>query len=147
MVCLGNICRSPIAEGLMQDKINKNGLDWTVDSAGTESYHVGEPPHQYSEKVCREHGIDISGQRARKFVQEDLQRFDKIYAMAIDVYNEIKGIAGKNADLSNVELFLNELEPGSNRSVPDPWYGPEAGFVPVYDLIDETCNAIIEKYK
>jgi protein-tyrosine phosphatase len=146
MVCLGNICRSPIAEGLMKDKILKNNLDWTVDSAGTESYHIGEAPHQFSQKICLANNVDISKQRARKFVKEDLQRYDKIYAMAGDVYQEIKKIGGKGADLSNVDYFLNELE-GLNQSVPDPWYGPEAGYKQVYDLIDRTCDAIIKKYK
>ncbi|MDR3680300.1 MAG: low molecular weight phosphotyrosine protein phosphatase [Flavipsychrobacter sp.] len=146
MVCLGNICRSPIAEGLMKDKILKNKLDWTVDSAGTESYHIGEAPHQFSQKICLSNNVDISMQRARKFVKEDLQRFDKIYAMAGDVYQEIKNITGKGADLSNVDYFLNELE-GINQSVPDPWYGPEAGYKQVYDLIDRACDAIIKKYK
>jgi len=110
MVCLGNICRSPIAEGLMKDKILKNKLDWTVDSAGTESYHIGEAPHQFSQKICLANNVDISMQRARKFVKEDLQRYDKIYAMAGDVYQEIKKIGGKGADLSNVDYFLNELD-------------------------------------
>lgn len=147
MVCLGNICRSPIAEGVMKDKINKYSLPWTVDSAGTESYHIGEAPHRFSQKVCLEHGIDVSEQVARRFIPADLSGFDKIYAMANDVYKEIKQIGGRNADISRVDYFLNELEPGSNRSVPDPWYGPEESFIAVYELIDKTCNAIIEKYK
>ncbi|OSZ81903.1 protein-tyrosine-phosphatase [Chitinophagaceae bacterium IBVUCB1] len=147
MVCLGNICRSPIAEGLMQRKIETNGLDWKVDSAGTESYHIGEPPHRYSQKVCLANGIDISKQRARKFTKNDFDQFDKIYAMAADVYDEIKHIGGHGTDMGKVALFVNELHPDSNQSVPDPWYGDEDGYLPVYELIDQTCNAIIEKYK
>lgn len=147
MVCLGNICRSPIAEGLMRYKIEQHGLDWQVDSAGTESYHVGEPPHRSSQKVCFANGIDISSQRARRFTKKDFDRFDKIYAMAKDVYNEIAEIGGVGADMSKVMLFVNELHPGSNQSVPDPWYGTEDGYLPVYELIDQTCNAIVEKYK
>lgn len=147
MVCLGNICRSPIAEGVLQYKINKHGLNWQVDSAGTESYHIGEAPHRYSQKVCLLHNIDISGQRARKFIREDIARYDKIYAMAADVLDEIKRIAGVKADIDKVSLFLNELHPGEDRSVPDPWYGNEDGYLPVYTMINETCEAIIEKYK
>jgi protein-tyrosine phosphatase len=130
----------------MQHKIKQHGLDWVVESAGTESYHIGERPHRFSQKICQENGIDISGQRARKFTADDLGKYDKIYAMATDVYDEIKRICGRNADLSNVSLFLNELEPGGNASVPDPWYGDEDGYIPVYDLINRACDAIIGRY-
>lgn len=147
MVCLGNICRSPIAEGIMNHKISQHGLNWSVSSAGTESYHIGEPPHSFSQKVCHSFGIDISKQRARKFVREDFNNFDKIYAMAGDVLQEIKYQAGSSFDNTKASLFLNELHPGTNRSVPDPWYGPEAGYSEVYDLIERTCEAIINKYK
>jgi protein-tyrosine phosphatase len=144
MVCLGNICRSPIAEGILRHKVKEHGLDWVVDSAGTESYHIGELPHRSSQKICRTHGIDISAQRAAKFTKDSFGRYDKIYAMATDVYQEIKEIGGKSADMSNVDLFLNELHPGANESVPDPYYGNEDGFSTVYDMIEETCNAIIK---
>jgi protein-tyrosine phosphatase len=147
MVCLGNICRSPIAEGIMQSKINEYGLSWEVASAGTESYHIGEPPHTFSQKVCHKFGIDISKQRARKFVREDFDNFDKIYAMAEDVLQEMKYRAGSRFDSQKAGLLLNELYPGSNRSVPDPWYGPEEGYGEVYDMIERACDAIIKKYK
>jgi len=147
MVCLGNICRSPIAEGVMRHKILAHGLDWEVDSAGTESYHIGEQPHRHSQQVCRQHGLDISSQVARKFTKADFDRFDIIYAMAKDVYQEIETIGGSRADMSKVVLFLNELNPGSDASVPDPWFGNEDGYLPVYRMINETCDVIIEKYK
>ena len=147
MVCLGNICRSPIAEGLLRDKVKQHGLDWQIDSAGTNSYHTGEAPHRHSQKVCLMNGVDISAQRARRFSAADFVRYDIIYAMADDVYDEIRRMGGRNADMSKVEYFLNELEPGGNGSVPDPWYGNEDGYLPVYELIDRTCDAIIEKYK
>jgi protein-tyrosine phosphatase len=147
MVCLGNICRSPIAEGVMRHKIAQHGLDWTVASAGTESYHIGEAPHCHSQKVCTTYGVDISAQRARKFTAADISKYDRVYAMAADVYEEIKQIVGRNTNLDNVHLFLNELHPGSDASVPDPWYGNEDGYLPVYQMIEQTCNAIIEKYK
>jgi protein-tyrosine phosphatase len=147
MVCLGNICRSPIAEGVLQYKADINGLNWQVDSAGTESYHIGEAPHRHSQKICMVHGIDISAQRARKFQKSDMEQYDRIYAMAADVLDEIKRIAGTKTDIDKVSLFLNELHPGSNASVPDPWYGDEDGYLPVYQMIDKACDAIIEKYK
>jgi protein-tyrosine phosphatase len=147
MVCLGNICRSPIAEGLMRHKIRQHGLDWEVASAGTESYHIGEAPHRFSQKICRTNGVDISSQRAQKFTARHFSEYDKIYAMADDVYDAIKRIGGRNADMSKVEFFLNELEPGCDGCVPDPWYGPEEGYASVYELIDRTCDAVIEKYR
>ncbi len=123
------------------------GLNWTVSSAGTQSYHIGEAPHKFSQKVCAKNGVDISQQKAKKFSAADLDKYDKIYAMSDDVCEEIKRIAGPGADMSRVDLFLNEFEPGSNASVPDPWYGPELGYHAVYDMINKTCEAIIEKYK
>lgn len=145
MVCLGNICRSPIAEGVLKFKAKQHGLHWQIDSAGTESYHIGEPPHRFSQKICLLHGIDISGQRARKFVVADFSYYDKIYAMATDVYNEIEQIGGRQADMNKVSLLMDELYENENISVPDPWYGDEAGYAPVFDMIDKACEAIIEK--
>lgn len=147
MVCLGNICRSPIAEGLMAHKIQQHGLDWQVDSAGTESYHIGSPPHRHSQDICLRNGIDICHQRARQFSKKDFERYDKIYALADDVYEEIRRIGGSIADMSRVDLLLNELNPGSNESVPDPYYGGADGYIFVYELIERSCAAIIAKYK
>lgn len=147
MVCLGNICRSPIAEGLMQHKIDQHGLGWQVDSAGTESYHIGSAPHRHSQDICHSKGIDITKQRARQFNRKDFEAYDKIYALAEDVYEEIERIGGKGADMSRVALLLDELNPGANESVPDPYYGGADGYIFVYDLIDRACDAIIEKYK
>jgi protein-tyrosine phosphatase len=147
MVCLGNICRSPLAEGILKHKAKEAGLNWTIDSAGTNGYHVGEPPHHLSQKVAKLNGVDICDQKARRFVKEDLDRYDKIYAMADDVIDDIRSIAGKKFDPEKVDLFLNELYPGKNMSVPDPWYGPEPGYHEVYKLIDEACARIIEKEK
>lgn len=146
MVCLGNICRSPLAEGVLKHKAKEAGLHWQIDSAGTNGYHVGEAPHHLSQKVARLNGIDICDQRARQFVKEDFDRYDKIYAMADDVVDDIKRIAKNKYDASKVDLFLNELYPGKNLSVPDPWYGPEPGYHEVYKMIDETCDRMIENY-
>jgi len=145
MVCIGNICRSPLAEGILQNKAWKAGLLWSVESAGTNG-QTGMPPHPLSQKVARLHHIDISKQKGRKFIAEDFLRFDKIYALSEDVMEDMKRIARKHFDKSKVELLLNELFPGKNMDVPDPWYGPEPGFHQVFKMIDEACDAIIKKY-
>lgn len=146
MVCLGNICRSPLAEGILQEKAWKAGLKWSVESAGTNGYHIGEAPHRLSQKVAKLNGIDISKQRSRSFVPDDLKHFDKIYAMSVDVIDDMRRIARKDFDDTKVDLLLNELFPGENVDVPDPWYGPEPGYHEVYKMIDKACDAIIEKY-
>ena len=146
MVCLGNICRSPLAEGILQHKARQAGLIWSVESAGTNGYHTGEPPHYLSQKAARLNGIDISRQRSRKFTADDFITYDKIYSMADDVTDEMKRIAGKNFDVTKVELLLNELFPGKNMDVPDPWSGPEREYHHVYKMIDEACKIIIKKY-
>ena len=120
MVCLGNICRSPLAEGILQDIAAKAGLDWMIDSAGTNGYHTGEPPHRLSIKVAAENGIDISAQRSRKFIAADFDNYDIIYAMAGDVMNDIQRIAGKKFDHQKAKLSLAELYAGENRDGPEP---------------------------
>ena len=146
MVCLGNICRSPLAEGILQQKIKVAGLDWEVDSAGTNGFHVNEPPHYLSQKVAKKKGIDISHQICRRFVTADFDRFDKIYAMAGDVVGEMKQISGNKFNSEKVDLLLNVVHPGENRGVPDPWYGPEAGYYEVFDLLENACEALILNY-
>ena len=146
MVCLGNICRSPLAEGILQHRAKQYGLDWTVSSAGTNGYHIGEAPHHLSQKVARMNGIHIGHQRSRQFRPEDLQTFDKVYAMANDVVSEMQWIAGEVQIGAKVELLMNELYPGKNMDVPDPWYGPEPGYHEVFMMIDQACEKIIEKY-
>jgi protein-tyrosine phosphatase len=147
MVCLGNICRSPLAEGILESKARKLGLPWEVDSAGTNNnYHVGEAPHPLSQKVARLHELDISNQCARAFVADDFDRFDKIYAMSADILDGMKNIARKKFRPEKTDLLLNEIFPGENLDVPDPWYGEEPGYHAVYDMIDRACEKIIEKY-
>ena len=145
MVCLGNICRSPLAEAILQDKAFKAGLNWSVESAGTNGYHDGEPPHPLSQKVARINGIDICNQRSRRLVPEDFDRFDKIYALAEDVLFDMKRIAKKKFNASKVNLLMNELYPGKNLDVPDPWSGPEEEYHEAFKLIDAACEKIIEK--
>jgi len=147
MVCIGNICRSPLAEGILQHKAFNAGLNWSVESAGTHNYHTGEPPHRLSQKVAKMNGIDISQQRARRFTADDFVVYDKIYAMTEDILEDIKRIAKNKFDSNKAELLLNELHPGKNMPVPDPWYGTEPGYHEVYALMNDACNKIIEKYK
>lgn len=146
MVCLGNICRSPLAEGILQDKAFKAGLTWSIESAGTNSYHTGDAPHPLSQKVANQNGIDISCQRAKKFTAGDFEVYDKIYALAADVMEEMKRIAKNKFELSKVDLLMNELYPGKDMDVPDPYYGPETGYHEVYNMIEEVCDKIIQKY-
>jgi protein-tyrosine phosphatase len=145
MVCLGNICRSPLAEGILQDKADAAGLAWLVQSAGTNGYHTGEPPHPFSQKIARLNGIDISCQRARDFKPEDFEEYDMIYAMAKDVVRDMKKIAGIAYDPAKTDLLMNALYPGENMDVPDPWYGGEEGYHEVYRMITMACDGIIRK--
>lgn len=146
MVCLGNICRSPLAEGILQHRAWEAGLQWSVESAGTNGYHNGEPPHRLSQKVAKLNGIDISQQRSRKFVPEDFERFDMIYAMAEDVVYEMRRIAGNRFQPEKVDLLMNVLYPGQDRDVPDPWYGAEPGYHEVFQMIDEACTRLINAH-
>ena len=146
MVCLGNICRSPLAEGILREKIKKAVLDWEVDSAGTNGFFVGESPHYLSQRVAKKKGIDISKQKCRKFAAEDFDRFDKIYAMSADVINEIKLISGQKYDATKVDLLLNASFPGQNKDIPDPWYGPVAAYFEAFDLIDNACEALVKNF-
>ena len=132
-----------MAEGILKQLVKKKGLDWVVESAGTNGYHTGEPPHPLSQQVALEHGIDISRQRAMDFVPSDFDRFDKIYAMASDVISDIKHIAGKKYDPAKVDLLMNVSEPGKNRNIPDPWSGPISGYRKVYDMMDEACEKLV----
>lgn len=147
MVCLGNICRSPLAEGILSQKIKAAGLDWQVDSAGTNGFHNQEAPHRLSQKVALQRGIDISHQRSRQLVPQDFDRFDLIYVMAEEVLEEMIPFAGKQFQPHKVALLMELVYPSQNIDVPDPWYGPEAGYHEVFDMIDSACERLIEKFK
>lgn len=146
MVCLGNICRSPLAEGILQKKIQELKLDWQVDSAGTAGYHIGCEPHNLSQKVAKLNGIDISHQQCRQFVKEDMLLFDKIYVMDKNNYADVKDISEELWNENKVELLLNEIYPNKNLDVPDPWYGEEDGYHKVFEMIDKSCDVIVKKY-
>ncbi len=145
MVCLGNICRSPLAEGILQHKIKCKGVNWIVDSASTNGYHTGEPPHHLSIKVAKLHGIDISNQCSRKFVASDFEKYDKIFAMAIDVIEEMKYIAENKFDNSKVSLLLEITYPNKNMDVPDPWSLPESEYHIAFNLIESACEEMVNR--
>ena len=143
MVCLGNICRSPLAEGILKAKTFLK--DVTVDSAGTSSYHIGNPPDKRSVEIAKKHNIDITEQRGRKFVVSDFDKFDIIYAMDSSNYRNILHLARNENDTQKVRIILNELFPNENLDVPDPYNGGEHGFRIVYDMLNEACDEIVKK--
>lgn len=145
-VCLGNICRSPIAEGVLRHLAEQNDLNWKIDSAGTEYYHVGERPDRRAIAQCLKYNIDISSQRARQIRARDFEKFDLIYALADDVLDELHSLRPPQSNHSSLSLLLDVLYPGKNRSVPDPWYGDEKDFSIAFDLIYEACQAIISRH-
>ncbi len=140
MVCLGNICRSPLAEGILKSKLNPDF--YIVDSAGTSAYHIGELPDHRSIAIAKKNGIDISNQRARKFIPNDFNEFDLIYAMDIENYHNICSLSTNKSNLLKVKLILNEINPLKDLSVPDPYYGGDYGFENVYKMLDKACSII-----
>jgi protein-tyrosine phosphatase len=144
-VCLGNICRSPLAEGIMKHKIAELGLDWEVDSAGTGGWHAGDLPDSRSIQVAKKHGVDLTYQRARKLRSIDYEAFDRIYVMDSMNYQDVKKLANED-EYDKIELIMNEVEPHRNINVPDPYYGEGDGFEHVFQMLDRACDAIIKKY-
>ena len=145
MVCLGNICRSPLAEGILKHKLSQKALNWKVDSAGTSAYHLGEQPDKRSIAIAKNYKIDITDQRARQFLKEDFQVYDLILAMDVDNYNNILRLADSEEDQRKVKMILNFSNPGQNQSVPDP-YWDDQGFQHVYDLLEHACDHIISQF-
>lgn len=143
MVCLGNICRSPLAQGILESKVNADEV--FVDSAGTAAYHVGNLPDERSIEVAQKYGINIRDQRARKFTKEDFKNFDVIYAMDSSNYQNILMLASSKEEEHKVKMILNEVNPNGNESVPDPYYGGKQGFENVYQMLDEACDVIVKK--
>ena len=143
MVCLGNICRSPLAEGILKSKVYN--FKTFVDSAGTGAYHIGEKPDNRSIAIANLNGIDISKQRARKFRVKDFDEFDLIYAMDASNYRDIVSLARNESDKAKVKMILNEVFPGENLDVPDPYFGGDFGFKNVFKMLDEACDLIAKK--
>lgn len=145
MVCLGNICRSPLAEGILKSKVNSEKIH--VESAGTGDWHIGQLPDERSVKVAQEHGIDITDQRGRQFNTSDFDQFDMIYVMDNSNYTDVLSLARNEEDAKKVHLILNEVFPNDNLDVPDPYMGGESGFKRVYDMLDQATDKILEKLK
>jgi protein-tyrosine phosphatase len=143
MVCLGNICRSPLAEGVLAHKANELGIEMEVDSAGTSGWHIGEGPDSRSAESGLVHGIDISKQRSRKFVQNDFDAFDIIFVMDQSNQENALKLARSQQDRDKVRLILDEIESGSGMEVPDPYYGGDGGFEHVYQLLDTACDQFL----
>lgn len=142
MVCLGNICRSPLAEGILQSKVIDTVV---VDSAGTSGYHEGASPDPRSILVAKKNGIDIANQRSRKFVASDFNNFDLIYAMDDTNYHNILKLSTSEKDKNKVRMIMDELYPNGYINVPDPYYGGDEGFDNVFKMLDEACNVIAKK--
>ena len=143
MVCLGNICRSPLAEGILRSKVNPEKI--FIDSAGTAAYHIGDPPDPRSISVALKYGIDLRSQKARKLILRDFMKFDRIYAMDEHNYQKIISLAQNDDDKKKVKMILNEVTPAQNLSVPDPYYGGDQGFEEVYQMLDKACEAIANR--
>lgn len=143
MVCLGNICRSPLAEGLLASKLPKD--KFIVDSAGTGSWHIGRQPDERSIAVAKKNRIDIANQKGRQFTTTDFIAFDYIYVMDNSNYHDVIDLAANQEQKNKVQLILNELFPNENVDVPDPYYGVSNGFEVVYQMLDETCDIIAKK--
>ncbi len=143
MVCLGNICRSPLAEGILKSKVDTAKIH--VASAGTGGWHVGELPDPRSIEVARKNGLDITDQRGRKFSAYDFETYDYIFVMDTSNYRDVIALAQSESEKRKVQLILDELFPGENVDVPDPYYGGDQGFDHVYKMLDEACEKIAKR--
>ncbi|AXP79109.1 Low molecular weight protein-tyrosine-phosphatase YfkJ [Mariniflexile rhizosphaerae] len=140
MVCLGNICRSPLAEGILKSKLTSDSF--FVDSAGTGDYHIGKNPDSRSIAIARKHGLDISNLKGRQFNVSDFDKFDIIYVMDESNYRNVLLLARNEQDKAKVKFILNEIHPNQNYNVPDPYFGGNDGFENVYHMLDEACSVI-----
>lgn len=145
MVCLGNICRSPLAEGILRSKVDANNI--LVDSAGTANYHVGDKPDHRSIATAKKYGVDISQQRGRQFKTSDFDTFDYIYVMDESNYRNVINLSRNEADKNKVKMILNEIYQGQNYNVPDPYYGDLHEFDAVYKMLDEACDLLASRLK
>lgn len=143
MVCLGNICRSPLAEGILRSKLPEN--KFFIDSAGTGNWHVDNSPDPRSIAVAKKNGIDISFQKGRLFTTTDFENFDYIYVMDKSNYDNVVALAPNQVSISKVKMILNEIFIDKNLDVPDPYFGSENGFDTVYKMLDEVCETISQK--
>jgi protein-tyrosine phosphatase len=144
MVCLGNICRSPLAEGILRHQLKKRNIEIIVDSVGFEPYHVGDQPDKRAREIAMQNGIDISDHRARLFRKDDFDDFDRIFVMDDGNYRDVISMARNEKDKRKVDYILNVINPGINEEVPDPYYGGTNQFRTVYSLLEAACIKIAE---
>lgn len=145
MVCLGNICRSPMADGLLRKKVKAHNLPVRVDSAGTSAQHAGEAPDVRMQKTANSFNVPIHDLRSRQFVQKDFEEFDTIYVMDESNYKNVIQLAKNEEDKAKVKYILNEIEPQKNLEVPDPYFGGNQGFIDVYNMLDQATDKIIQQ--
>lgn len=139
MVCLGNICRSPLAHGILEKFANDKGFQWEIDSAGTGGWHIGSPPDHRSIAIAKSYGVDISNQSCRQFEIDDFDKYDHIFVMDYSNLNDVRALVRNNRDYNKVSLFLK------NDIVPDPYYD-DTQFDVVYKMVEGRCFEIIEEF-
>jgi protein-tyrosine phosphatase len=144
-VCMGNICRSPMAEGLLRKLYAENSIPGEVDSAGFESFHINDPPDERALAVAMNHQIDISAKRARLFIEDDFDRFDRIYVMDTQNMEDVQGVARNEQDLSKVDYLLNVVSPGKNLTVPNPYFSGMDDCGKVFYIMKTACLKIAEE--
>ncbi|MEI6765447.1 MAG: low molecular weight protein-tyrosine-phosphatase [Bacteroidota bacterium] len=147
MVCFNDVCRSPLAKGILDHKLKENKLTAEVDTAGFEPHNIGEVPNPHAIQVAKENGIDISAHRARLFAKTDFDKFDKIFVMESMDYNNVKYMARNDDDMKKVDYLMNEVTPGKNKPVPNPYYGGRFQFNEVFSMISLACDQVIKKLK
>lgn len=145
MVCLGNICRSPMAEGVMRQKIEKYGLDVEVNSCGTASYHLGESPDNRAIQTLYKYDIDISQHQGQQFQISDFDKYDLIFAMDNSNYSNLLEKARDEKDMEKVKLLMDEIYPGKQKIVPDPYYGNMNNFEETYTLTEAACEGLAQR--
>ena len=143
MVCLGNICRSPMAEGILRSKIEAQQLSVEVDSAATSDYHIDDVPDPRAVQKCSDYGIDIRHLRGRQLQKVDFKTFDYIFVMDRSNLESAKQLTDDYADIAKLDLLLNLSSPGENKEVPDPYFGGKEGFELMYQLLDKACDRFI----
>lgn len=143
MVCLGNICRSPLAEGILKSKVDTSKIE--VSSAGTGGWHVGDSPDPRSIAVANKYGIDITDQRGKQFSTYDFEIYDYIFVMDNSNYNDVIKLATSEKEKQKVQLILEEIFPSEKVDVPDPYYGGDQGFENVYEMLDKACESIANR--
>lgn len=144
-VCTGNICRSPLAEGILRKKLQAFNINDEVDSAGFESFHVGDPPDNRAISIAKKYDVDIIRHRARLFTSGDFLYFDKIYIMDNSHHSRIRNFAANKTEMGKVDYLLNLVSPGQNLNVEDPWYGDLDGFETVFHKMDDACEILANK--